>query len=205
MDLSAPFQSMFPTVDSAVLTVLTGSTKPRTGREVARLAGRSQPATKRVLDRLVEHGLVHERQAGRSNIYTLNWDHIAAGPITDLANLRLVLFRRLRETLEPWRPRPVHVSVFGSAARGDGSPESDIDMFLIRPGDVEEDDPEWRGQLEALADSVFGWTGNHAGIAEVSETDLDRLRRDQPAVVTNLRADAVDIAGTPIRELLRRI
>jgi predicted nucleotidyltransferase len=205
MDLSAPFQAMFPNVDSAALAVLTESTKPRTGREVARLAGRSQDATRRVLDRLVEHGLVRREEAGRARVYTLNWDHLAAEPIAELANLRMRLFQRLIEYFEFWHPLPLHVSVFGSAARGDGDLDSDVDIFLVRPGNVDEDDGEWRGQVEALADGIFEWTGNHAGIAEVSADDLERLRRDQPAIVASLRADAVDIVGTPIQSLLRRM
>lgn len=205
MDLSSPFQAMFPNVDSAVLAVLTESTKPRTGREVARLAGRSQDATQRVLDRLVEHGLVHRGEAGRARVYTLNWDHLAAEPIADLANLRRRLFHRLREYLEPWRPLPLHASVFGSAARGDGGLDSDVDIFLVRPGDVDEDDEKWRWQVTALAGGVFEWTGNHAGIAEVSEEDLGRLRRDQPAIAGSLRTEAVEIIGTPIHSLLRRM
>lgn len=205
MDLSAPFQAMFPNVDSAALAVLTESTKPRTGREVARLAGRSQDATRRVLDRLVEHGLVRREEAGRARVYTLNWDHLAAEPIAELANLRMRLLRRLTEYFEFWHPLPLHVSVFGSAARGDGGLDSDVDIFLVRPGNVGEDDGEWRGQVEALADGIFEWTGNHAGIAEVSADDLERLRRDQPAIVASLRADAVDIVGTPIQSLLRRM
>ena len=60
-------------------------------------------------------------------------------------------------------------------------------------------------QVEALARNVFRWTGNHAGIAEASEGDLERLRRDRPAIVASLRADAVDIAGQPLRALLRRM
>lgn len=205
MDLSAPFQAMFPNVDSAALSVLAESTKPRTGREVARLAGRSQDATQRVLDRLVEHGVVHRGKAGRARVYTLNWDHLAAEPIAELANMRIRLFRRLREYLEPWHPLPLHASVFGSAARGDGDLDSDIDIFLVRSSNVDEDDDEWRGQVEALAGGVFEWTGNHAGIAEVSADDLVRLRRDQPAIVTSLRAEAVDVIGTPIHSLLRRM
>src|SRR4051812_21969896 len=115
MDLSTPFQSMFPAVDSAVLAVLTRSTKPRSGREVAKLAGRSQDATQRVLDRLVDHGLVLRGDAGRARIYELNRDHVAAEPISQLAQLRSRLFQRLRHGFESWHPAPFHVSVFGSA------------------------------------------------------------------------------------------
>ncbi|HEU5252370.1 MAG TPA: nucleotidyltransferase domain-containing protein [Solirubrobacterales bacterium] len=206
MDLSAPFSSIFPGVDSAVLTVLTGSTKPRTGREVARLADRSQAATQRVLSRFVDQGLVHMEEAGRARLYTLNRDHIAAVPIAELARLRLAFFQRLRdEEFEFWRIQPLHVSVFGSAARGDGDAESDIDIFLVRPIGIDEDDGKWRGQVETLADNVFRWTGNHAGIAEVSEGDLEHLRHDRPAIVESLRVDAVYIVGSPLRALLRRV
>jgi len=203
MDLTSPFEALFPTVDSSVLSVLLGSRKPRTGREVAREAKRSQRATKLVLDRLVDHGLVFREELGRSQAYTLNRDHVAARPLAQLANLRLELFDHLRATVGTWRLQPGHVSVFGSAARGDGGLRSDIDIFLVRPHEIEEDDEGWREQVEALADAVFGWTGNHAGIAEVSDEDLDRLRREQPAILESLRADAVHIAGHPIRELLR--
>lgn len=205
MDLSTPFQSMFPVVDSAVLGVLTRSTKPRTGREVAKLAGRSQDATQRVLDRFVGHGLVLQEDAGRARVYRLNRDHVAAEPISQLAELRPRLFRCLRETFEAWRPAPFHVSVFGSAARGDGDMNSDVDIFLVRPGDVPEDNEEWRRQVVTLADQILGWTGNHAGIAEIGEDELERLRKERPEILESIRSDAVDISGSPARSLLRRI
>src|SRR3954471_1334013 len=115
MDLSTPFESMFPTVDSAALVVLGSSMKPRTGREVARLANRSQDATQRVLDRLVVHGIVLSREAGRARVYELNREHLAAEAISDLTKLRLALFNRLKCFLGTWQARPIHASVFGSA------------------------------------------------------------------------------------------
>jgi DNA-binding transcriptional ArsR family regulator len=203
MDLTNPYEAMFPTVDSAVLRVLAGSTKPRTGREVARLASRSQAATQRVLDRLVTHGLVLGREAGRARVYELNREHLAAESIADLANLRSLLFWRMHKFFRSCHVQPLHASVFGSAARGDGGPDSDIDIFLVRPAEVSEDDEEWQGQVEALAKVVFEWTGNHAGIAEVGEDELDHLRRERPRILSNLRADAVDIIGFPAQTLLR--
>jgi len=203
MDVSRPFERMLPAVDSAVLIVLAGSSKPRTGREVARLAERSQPAVQRILDRLVEHGVVHRSVAGRSHTYTLNRAHLAAGAIEELANLRLALFARLREEIGGWVVAPVHASVFGSVARGDGTAESDIDIFVVRPKGTSEDHPDWRRQLDELSDHVLAWTGNHAGIAELSEQDLALWRGNEPPVVTEIRSDAVELAGKSVRELLR--
>jgi predicted nucleotidyltransferase len=99
----------------------------------------------------------------------------------------------------------LHVSVFGSAARGDGDLDSDIDIFLVRPSNVDEENEEWRRQVDSLTTAVFNWTGNHAGFAEVDEEDLKRLRRDQPSILDSLRTDAIDLAGVPIRRLLRRV
>lgn len=205
MDLSAPFPAMFPTVDSAVLTVLTASLKPRTGREIARLAGKSQTATQRVLDRLVAHGLVLRKDAGRARVYEFNWEHLAAEPISELTDLRQMLFYRLREVFELWPLSPYHASVFGSAARGDGGLDSDVDIFLVRPPGIHEDDERWQAQVGSLASGVFEWTGNHAGIVEVGKEELEQLRRNQPAIVRSMRADAVDVAGTPVQSLLKRV
>jgi hypothetical protein len=63
----------------------------------------------------------------------------------------------------------------------------------------------WRGQVDGLADLVRRWTGNNAGIAEVSEGELPRLRKDRPPVVEEVSEDAVDLAGEETRKLLRRL
>jgi len=202
MNVSKPFEAMFPAVDSDVLAVVARSSRPRTGREVARLAGRSQPAVQTVLDRLTEQGLVYASPAGRSRTYTLNRDHLAAPPIEALANLRPQLFDRLRKLIATWPIRPVHASVFGSAARGDGTSESDIDVFIVRPRGRGEDDPAWEKQIDELGDRIFAWTGNHAGIAEVGEQSLATSRKDKLPVLAEIKSDAVELGGKSVQELL---
>ena len=101
-----------------------------------------------------------------------------------------------------WRISPAHVSIFGSAARGDGDTRSDIDIFVVRPAGVAEDDPGWREQLEQVSDHIHDWTGNHAAISEVSAGDVRRLRRERPPVVDDLRRDAITLTGPPPAELL---
>ena len=70
---------------------------------------------------------------------------------------------------------------------------------------LDPEDATWREQLDELADSVRRWTGNNAGIAEVSEGELPRLRKDRPPVVEEVSKDAVDLAGEDTRKLLRRL
>jgi DNA-binding transcriptional ArsR family regulator len=203
MDVSRPYLAICPTLDSEVLVVLAGTSRPLTGREVARLTGRSSHAgVLDVLNRLAEHGLVDRREAGRAFLFTLNREHLAAPAVDILAGLRIELLRRIRRTIETWEHAPIHVSLFGSTARGEGDTESDIDLFVVRPRGVAEDDPGWRTQLDELATRIRRWTGNHAGIAEAAESEIERLRQDQPPVVHELRSEAIVLGGAEVPALL---
>jgi len=205
MNVSKPLTAISPGVDADVLVVLAGSTKPRSGRELARHSGRSNTGVQHVLDRLVDHGLVNRAEVGRTYLYSLNRDHLLAPVVEQMVDVRAELIRRLRDATGGWAIPAVHASLFGSAARGDGDARSDIDLLIVRPADVDPEVAEWRGQIDDLADLVRRWTGNHAGIAEIGEGELSRLRKDRPPVVEEVREDAVDLAGEPTRKLLARL
>jgi predicted nucleotidyltransferase len=202
MDVARPFSALSDSVDVDVLVALAGSSTARTGRELARLSGRSNTGVQHVLDRLVAHGLVERMEAGRAFLYLLNRDHLLAPAVEQMAEARVQLVGQLREAIRAWGIPALHASLFGSAARGDGGLSSDIDLFIVRPAGIDTDDRAWRRQLEGLAESVRRWTGNHAGIAEISESELPRLRRDRPPVVVQVGADAIDLAGEPARQIL---
>lgn len=97
---------------------------------------------------------------------------------------------------------PAHVSIFGSAARGDGDTESDIDLFVVRRLNVDASNPRWREQLDRLTTDVYRWTGNHLAISEVDERQLRRLRREHPPVVDAVGADAITLFGPVPDKLL---
>lgn len=203
MDLSRPWAPIRSPLDMEVVRVLRGTTRQLTGREVARLArAGSQPAVNAALRRLTEEGVVRAEEAGNAYLYTLNREHLAAPALELLADVRAELERRLRAEIDGWEIAPAHVSIFGSAARGDGDTRSDIDLFVVRPVDVPEDDPRWREQLDRLSDHVHDWTGNRAALSEVSAADIRRLHRERPPVVDELRRDAITLAGTTTAELL---
>jgi hypothetical protein len=191
-------------LEGEVLQVLAGTTKPLTGRQVARLAQRgSDRGVRLALNRLVEQGLVDTVDAPPAVLYSLNREHIAAPVALALVGLRGALLDRLRDALSAWRVPAVHASLFGSAARGDGDTDSDIDLFVVRPAKVSAEDPVWREQLEALERDVRRWTGNHAGVSEVGGDELTRLASERPPVVAELERDAVTLAGADARRLLK--
>jgi predicted nucleotidyltransferase len=206
MDLGRPYTVICPTLDGPVLDVLAHTTRPLTGREIARLASRgSERGVRLVLHRLVAQGLVTAREAGSASLFVLNREHVAAGIVENLVRLRAELIERIRGEVEGWSSRPVHVSVFGSTARADGHVKSDIDLLIVRPENLAEDDPQWREQLHRLAERIERWSGNHASLHEVSPKGLKAaLRRGEP-VIASLRDDAsIVLAGPEIAALLAR-
>ena len=200
MDLSAPHSALVSDCVGALLSTLTGTTRPLSGRELARLSGCPHTTARRTLQQLAEHGLVNvqEAGAGAALLYTLNREHVAADAVHVLTSLRRRLVERLRTELEAWRIRPWHASLFGSAARGDGDTSSDIDIFIARPADREAEDREWREQVERLPELILGWTGNHAGIVEVSREEVGRLVRDEAPIIDELMRDAIVLTGAPV-------
>lgn len=203
VDLARPYTSICPTLDSGVLSVLAGTTRPLTGREVSRLVGRpSHSGVLDVLNRLAEHGLVDREEAGRAFLFTLNREHLAAPAVDVLAQMQRALLQRLHDAVESWEMPPIHMSLFGSGARGEGDTRSDVDLFVVRPKAVDSEDPAWREQVDQLSRQVQRWTGNRAGISEVSESTLPQLRKDAPPILDELRADAITISGPEIAALL---
>lgn len=149
--------------------------------------------------------MVDRAEAGRTFLYTLNWDHLLASAVERMAEARLELTTRLSEVIGSWEISTVHASLFGSTARGDGGIDSDIDLFVVRPASIVSEDFTWHRQLNDLAEAVRSWTGNNAGIVEVGEEDLPGLRQDRPPVIAELERDAIDLTGEPTRTLLGRM
>jgi predicted nucleotidyltransferase/DNA-binding transcriptional ArsR family regulator len=204
VDLAFPYRPLAEESALEALRVLARTSRPLTGRDVARLArGRSHSAIQRALNRLEESGVVTGQEAGRAILYVLNRDHVAAGAALALLDLRGELLRRIAGALGAWRLAPDHVSVYGSTARGDGDEASDVDLFIVRPGGVDEESGPWREQIAQLEHDVRAWSGNVASVSEIGPVELRRLRRERPTIVSELETDAVTLYGPSIDELFR--
>jgi hypothetical protein len=197
MHVGFPYMAVTGTgLEGEVLSVLAGTSKPLTGRELARLARRgSDRGLRLALNRLAEQGIVDTLAAPPAVLYSLNRDHVAAPVALALADLRGTLLARLRDRFAGWETPARHASLFGSAARADGDSSSDIDIFIVRAAEVSLEDPVWRRQLESLSRDATRWTGNHVGLSEVGEDELNALTATRPPVVEELQRDGITLAG----------
>lgn len=203
MDLGQPVRSVVPSLDGPVLVALTRTSRPMSGLQVHRLARQgSADGVRKALARLVEQGVVLAEQHGRTRLYRLNREHLAAPAVEQLADLPGRLRARLAEVLAGWDVPARHVSLFGSAVTDGGGPSSDVDLLVVRERDVDPEDPVWRLQLERLAHGVLSWTGNHLQVVELGEAELGEASQRGGGLVRALLQESVGLHGPPLRSLV---
>jgi predicted nucleotidyltransferase len=137
-------------------------------------------------------------------MYVLNEGHLALPSLRELAGLRALLVDRLRTETGRWELPALHVSLFGSVASDGGDAESDVDLLVVRASGVSPEEMVWRTQIEALSESVFDWTGNHAGLTEVDSSDLERARDAGRSAWSSVMREGILLAGSSLRELTDR-
>ncbi len=186
MDVSMPITTVVPSLDGPVLAALAATTKPMTLGAVHERAGRgSKSGVRSVLLRMVAEGLVRAVPGG----YVLNRDHLAAPAVVALANLHGELTQRIRAAVDEWPIAPALVGLFGSAARRDGDPTSDIDLLVVSS------DPDLDERAHDLSEQVRRWTGNRAQVIGRSPEEIARLRQAEEPIVAEWSRDLIVVAG----------
>lgn len=203
LDLSRPLSVVTPTLDGDILAVLAGAEQAFSAAQVHRLAGRAtEQGVRKALARLERQGIVIAEPAGASRLYRLNRAHLAAPHIQALAGLRESLVAGLRTLVGGWIVAPAYAALFGSFARREAGPQSDLDLFVVRPQEIDEDDPRWRRQIDALTAAATAWTGNDARVLEYSAGEVRARVSLGDEVLDAVRREGIELAG--VGTLIRR-
>lgn len=205
MDLGQPISSVIPGAYGDVLAVLARADVWLSGRKVAALT-RGQTSRRRVdavLAELAKAGIADMQEVPPAKLYRLNRHHVAVAGIEALASMRTCLLTRLHDELAQWRVLPEAAWLFGSTARREAGPASDIDLLLVRPPLASaEEDNLWSGQIDALRERVREWSGNELEVLVLSADELRHLRDAGGRLIDDLRADAVVLVGSAVRDIL---
>jgi predicted transcriptional regulator len=205
IDLSRPLSTVTPTLDGDVLAALASNDATFTTGQLHRMFPKrhSQEGIRKVLQRLVKQGIVRAERVGQAYAYRLNRDHLAAEHIIGLAQLPKTFLKRVEDHLQSWDTPPVYAAIFGSAARGSMTADSDIDLLLIRPDDV--DHNLWETQVDSLATEVTRWVGNDTRPLEFTAAELIAHGQDEPVLQDVLR-EGLTVVGSRIwlAKLLQR-
>ncbi|MGA2806455.1 MAG: nucleotidyltransferase domain-containing protein, partial [Acidimicrobiales bacterium] len=92
---------------------------------------------------------------------------------------RSTAIARLSELAKSIEPAPASLALFGSFARGTDDAESDLDVLVVRPDEVEPDDPSWLDSFGNWQDLARVVVGNPVNVIETSRHELSALARTQ--------------------------
>jgi len=185
MFFNVPFSGLIPGARGAVLAVLLRTGKPMTGRNVHAMvgAGHSLWAVQEALKELVLVGLVEADAYGRSMLYRLNEGHALVPSLRAMAYPVDVLTHVVSGASDGADA----VILFGSIARGESGPGSDVDLAVIAP-------TGWDGAL-ALQDAVWEGLGNNCDVLVFTADEFVAKSETEPVVGDILR-DGVPLVGT---------
>ena len=193
-----------PGAQGRILAVLVETSAELNLRTIARLSRVSVAHASRVLPGLVELGIVERRDVPPSALFRYVRENVAARALSALADARHKVLLELEENAGSLEPRPVSIIVFGSFARGDADRESDLDVLLVRPSRIEEEDARWRRAVDQWVDDARRLTGNRVEVLEATEQEAQRLLRSRKQIALDIRRDGVVVHGLSIDELQRR-
>lgn len=190
-----------PGAQGRVLAVLAETTAELNLRTIARLAAVSIAQASRVLPGLVDLGVVERREVPPSSQFRLVPEHVISRALLDIArssDMVLAEIGRLAGVL----PRPPdHVIVFGSFARGEAGRDSDIDVVVVRPDTIHEDDDAWAESIETWRRNIARLTGNPVEVLEVSAADAARKIASRSQLWADIRRDGRLAYGPGLNEL----
>lgn len=211
VDLSDAISAVIPTVDGRVLQVLARTDTPLSGSRIASfIPSASREGVRLAIRRLAGHGIVVARPAPPAVLYTANRDHLLWPAVQQLmldADQVVYLLRRriVEQVRAVFSDEADHgritAALFGSVARGDSGPDSDVDLLLVTPDDLDAASVE--ALVVAVIDEVQTATGNDCNVYATTRAGFDRLAEVGDPMAASWTDDAVTFHGPDVRRRLR--
>jgi len=206
--LQSPLDAVLGSVTKVkLLRVLLPISRPVALREAARLARVSASGAQGALEELTSMGIVDRREATSQHLYQINVENHLADALRELFQAEDERWADLLETIEEelrsrfFGPSIEAAAIFGSAARGDDHPGSDLDLLVVT-GSEEDEDAVWE-QLLDRQPSLQREFGVRISPVVIS---LDRLREraeDGDPLIDAVIREGITVVKPPIEKLLR--
>lgn len=160
-------------VKTRLLRHLSGAKGGSTGRQLAGLVGYSHTHTMAALDDLELQGLVTRRYAGNAHVFSIDEENAV---VTDILIPAFLFESNLLNTLadmfyQGLGQKLVSVTLFGSVARDEEGPDSDVDLLLVMKDEAHKEKAELKAlEIGSVASRRFG---AHISPIVVTQSEYD--------------------------------
>jgi predicted nucleotidyltransferase len=185
----------------AILRALQDNREGMSGRAVARQAGINHQVCALALRRLEGLGLIQRLGAGRTQLVKLNFEHhlIKELVLPLLRKERALLSHIRREIADQFREKALAITVFGSVARGQDVPGSDMDLLILAKGS----DKNRMVQKAARYSAEFRQRyGVRLSPIVMTPGEAAKKARTSDALLKNILADGIDLLPRRLHEAL---
>lgn len=173
---------------------------------LARRTGLSQMAVRQSLAELAQTGIVEVLGQGRSLLYRLDARHALAGAISTLFTAERGRYEQIHIALQAaaknWGEAVLAVWIFGSVARGEDDPRSDVDIaVLVKHHAIP-------GITDRIMQSVISLSETFSfrpSILTIDTDDLVRLAGTDDPWWQAVRRDALRVYGDAPEDAYRKL
>jgi predicted nucleotidyltransferase len=155
---------------------------------------------------LEEMGVIRSLGSGRSRLYRRRRSHPLSQMLSELFREEEQRFDaimgKLREAAEDCRPGLVAAWIYGSVARGEDRPSSDLDMAVVA---IRGDAPAIESRLRETLLSAEEELVFRSSVVALDTDDVVQLAEQSDPLWANLRDDAIPIWGDSPEILLQRL
>ena len=208
MRFEQPFDSIFDSAAKVrILRFFCRKGGTWSGNRIAAEVGINPMTTHRALQDLRQATLLNMRKIGSSSAYSLRDRHFLVRQILrplfdEEAKLPDRLWKLLSETLRSEeKAKVITVALYGSVARGEERPTSDIDLLVL----VESEQAKRRieGALDRFCENVMEEFGNVPALYVNTLAEARRKIQREVPVFQNILKEHRVIWGKPLGEALR--
>lgn len=200
MNLSEPLEGLLPPMEAAALRVLSRTDAGLSGRQVQAVAGvGSTSGAHRALTRLARTGLISVESRPPSLVYRPNRRHVLWRAVEEALQARDRVIDEIRRFFADELPEEVPddlrvtATLYGSVARRDSTPDSDVDVLVVFP---EGFGPDARADLILrLAERIEELTGNAAQVNAMDRSEYRRREADSDTFLVNVLRDGIHLFG----------
>jgi predicted nucleotidyltransferase len=157
--------------------------------DIAEFVGVTRPAIVQALGYLERDGLVSKRSVGKKRLYRINADHSYYPELRSIALKTLGGVETIAKEIQD-DPAVRFAAVFGSFARGDEGPQSDLDvLFVIGDKDWEEVDYRLASAMAGVSQQIARTVSPNI----YRESEFARLRREKNASVEQILSSPMTV------------